>query len=33
VWSQEGQGATFTMRLPDAGNLPVTSRTSKEDEQ
>ncbi len=33
VWSQEGQGATFTMRLPDAGNLPVTSRTAKEDEQ
>jgi two-component system sensor histidine kinase SenX3 len=33
VWSQEGQGATFTMRLPDAGNLPVTSRASKEDEQ
>jgi two-component system sensor histidine kinase SenX3 len=33
VWSQEGQGATFTMRLPDAGNLPVVSRTSREDEQ
>ena len=33
VWSQEGQGATFTMRLPDAGNLPVTSRMSEEDEQ
>ncbi len=30
VWSQEGQGATFTMRLPDAGNLPVTSRSERE---
>jgi two-component system, OmpR family, sensor histidine kinase SenX3 len=33
VWSQEGQGATFTMRLPDAGNLPIASRAEKEDEQ
>jgi two-component system sensor histidine kinase SenX3 len=33
VWSQEGSGATFTMRLPDAGNLPVISRESKEDDQ
>jgi two-component system, OmpR family, sensor histidine kinase SenX3 len=32
VWSQEGQGATFTMRLPDAGNLPVTSRDPEEDD-
>jgi two-component system, OmpR family, sensor histidine kinase SenX3 len=32
VWSQEGQGATFTMRLPDAGNLPVTSRNPEEDD-
>jgi two-component system, OmpR family, sensor histidine kinase SenX3 len=29
VWSQEGQGATFTMRLPDAGNLPITSRSGR----
>jgi two-component system sensor histidine kinase SenX3 len=29
VWSREGQGATFTMRLPDAGNLPITSRSER----
>jgi two-component system sensor histidine kinase SenX3 len=30
VWSREGQGATFTMRLPDAGNLPIASRSARE---
>jgi two-component system sensor histidine kinase SenX3 len=30
VWSQEGQGATFTMRLPDAGNLPLATRAERE---
>ena len=29
VWSQEGQGSTFTLRLPDAGNLPITSRSDR----
>jgi two-component system sensor histidine kinase SenX3 len=30
VWSREGQGATFTMRLPDAGNLPIASPAERE---
>ncbi len=30
LWSQEGQGATFTLRLPDAVTLPVTSRSDDE---
>lgn len=27
VWSSEGQGSTFTLRLPEAG-LPATARTN-----